>query len=314
MASFDHSEISSAPLVSVSITSYNSENFLVRALESVLMQRTTFPIEIVVGDDCSKDSTVAIARAYEKQHEGVVHVIERSKNVGMQRNYYEVFERCTGKYIAWLDADDFWTDPDKLTMQVQSMESDASISASAHYVRWALPDGSITQEKRPFLKPGRYGLAEIIHQNFVPSPSILFRNGLHRNLPEWYFDLTGLVDWPILVLAALSGDIVLLDRVMANYSLNPQSAYMSKGSIYQDVVDLEFCKRMDRLLPPQFHKNVRATTGKRYESIAYGKRRTGDYAGARKAALQAFCAPDLLDNCGSKTKALFTAFLGQWLL
>lgn len=311
MSNLELPAVNSAPLVSVCITSYNSERWLARALDSVLQQRTSFPLEVVIGDDHSADQTVAVARSFEQRYP-LVRILARSKNLGMQRNYYETFEQCRGKYIAWLDADDYWTDPDKLELQINQMELDTSISASSHFVRFIRQDGTIAEERRPLLPSGRYGLADIILQNFVPSPSIVFRNGIHRNLPQWYFALPGLVDWPILVLAAEAGDIVLLDRVMADYALTPESAYMAKGPVYQDEVDLKFCDCMESFLPPKLQRYVRAARGKRYESMAYILRKRGDFAGSRRAAVRAFFSPDLTDNFGSKFKTLFAAALGPW--
>ena len=71
-----------APVVSVSITAYNSATWLPRALDSVLKQRATFPIEIVIGDDCSQDATVSVAHSYREKYPDVIRVLERSKNVG----------------------------------------------------------------------------------------------------------------------------------------------------------------------------------------------------------------------------------------
>ena len=241
----------------------------------------------------------------------MIRVLERTRNVGMQRNYYETFERCRGKYIAWLDADDCWTDPEKLAVQVQLLESDSLISACGHFVRHVTKDGEVSRERYPLVTPGRYGLKEIVLRNFVPSPSIMFRNGIHRDLPKWYFDLIGLVDWPILVLAALSGDIVLIDRVMADYTLTPGSAYMNKGSVYQDMVDLQFCEHLDGFLPLACRRFVRAAKGKRYESISYAFRKQGNFTAARDAALKAFSSPAFIDNCTSKTKSLVLAILAE---
>ncbi len=302
-----------SPLVSVSMTAYNSERWLARALDSVLLQRTDFAIEIVVADDCSNDGTLAIARSYQQRNPQRIRVLERSKNVGMQRNYYEMFDRCHGKYIAWLDADDYWTDPDKLSVQVQLLESHPTVSVCGHLIRQVTKDGEVKRDRYPSLTPGRYGLKEIIHRNFVPSPSIMFRNGIHRELPEWYFDLVGLVDWPILVLAGLAGEIVLLDRVMADYTLTPGSAYMSKGTVYQDTVDLQFYDHLESILPSEYRRFVRAAKGNRYESIASSLGRQGDFPGSREAALKAFRLPDLMDNCGSKTRALVEVLAIQTL-
>ena len=103
------------PVVSVAITAFNSAKLAPpRALDGVLMcNETKFPIEIVLGDDCSQDATIDVARSYRERHPGLIKILERPVNIGIQRNYYETFEHCSGKFIAWLDADDSWTDPEK---------------------------------------------------------------------------------------------------------------------------------------------------------------------------------------------------------
>jgi glycosyltransferase involved in cell wall biosynthesis len=73
--------------VSVSITCFNSEKWLGRALDSVLAQQVDFPIEIVIGDDCSQDSSLAIAHSYRERHPERIRVIEREKNLGIQRTH-----------------------------------------------------------------------------------------------------------------------------------------------------------------------------------------------------------------------------------
>jgi glycosyltransferase involved in cell wall biosynthesis len=305
------SETIATPLVSVAITAFNSAEWLPRALDSVLKQQTNFPIEIVVGDDCSRDNTVEIARSYRERYPEVVRVLERDKNLGIQRNYYETFEQCRGKFIAWLDADDYWTDPEKLAIQIETLESDSSIMVCGHKVRWVTNDGEIKREKYPSISAGRYGLEEILRHDFLPSPSVMFRNGIHRRLPEWYFDLAPTTDWPIYVLAALSGDIVLLDRVMADYTLTPGSAIMSKGNLYWYKTDARFYEHIESVLPPAWHRIARVEKGKRYEALAYWLRQQGDFVASREAALKAFRAPFLMDSCRSKTKALLAAVVRE---
>ena len=91
---FPRSAAGSEPVVSVAITSFNSEKWLGRALDSVLVQETEFPVEIVIADDCSKDATVAVAKSYQDKYPNIVRVLERKENVGTQRNYYDAFEEC----------------------------------------------------------------------------------------------------------------------------------------------------------------------------------------------------------------------------
>lgn len=306
----------SSPLVSVAVTAYNLERWLPKALDSVLEQRTTFPIEIVIGEDCSKDSTLRVAYSYQERHPGVIRVLERSENLGIQRNYYETFEQCHGKYIAWLDADDYWTDPEKLAIQVQTLESDSSISVCGHFARWVTAGGEVRRERYPSISSGRYGLEEILRHDFLSSPSVMFRNGIHRGLPSWFFDLTCMTDWPIWVLAALSGDIVLLDRVMADVMLHPESSFAANGPLFWHEMDAQFYEQVESILPSAWHRLARSEKGKRYEAMAYALRKKGEFRASRVAALKAFRAPSFLDNGGSKTKTLFASLIreAQWRL
>jgi glycosyltransferase involved in cell wall biosynthesis len=296
-----------APVVSVAITTFNSSDWLSRALDSVIEQRTEFPIEIVIGDDCSQDETVTIAHSYQKQHPDMIKVLERSRNIGIQRNYFETFQQCRGKFIAWLDADDYWTDPEKLSIQVQTFESDPTINVCCHYVRLITGEGKVKLDKWPFLPAGRQGLEEILRSCFIPTPSAMFRNGIHRDLPPWYFDLAPITDWPIWVLAALTGKVVLLDRVMADYVRTPGSAGTSKGGIFWYGMDAKFYEKIESILPAKWHRLVGIEKGKRYELLAYWVRQQGDFTASRQAAFKAFCAPFLMDRLGSKTRALLAA-------
>ncbi len=296
--------------VSVAMTAYNSERWIGRAIESVFRQQTEFPVEIVVGDDCSPDGTASVVEGYRARYPDRLRVLARSQNLGMQRNFYDVFEHCRGRYVAWLDADDWWTDPEKLTLQVEALESDPSLSICGHFVRFVQSSGEVMDTRYPHRRAGRYGLKDIIRQNFVPSLSIMFRRGLHRELPGWYFDLSGVADWPLLLAGARTGDILLLDRVMANYYKAPGSAYSSKDVLAQYALDLEVRERMESMLSPQWRRHVQAGIGAHYEALAYHFRMEGDVAGARRAALKAFWTPALLDNGQSKVKTLAAALLG----
>ncbi|MGI4852950.1 MAG: glycosyltransferase family 2 protein [Janthinobacterium lividum] len=296
-----------APLVSVAITAYHSAAWLPRAIESALRQQAGFPIEIVIGDDCSADDTARILQDYQQRYPSVVRVLQRTERLGMQRNFYDVFEQCQGKYIAWLDADDSWTDPQKLALQVAVLEADNSVSVCGHFVRQVSPAGAVIHECCPSRPAGRYRLRDIIATNFVPSPTILFRNGVQRSLPPSFFSLTGVVDWPILLQSALVGDILLLDRVMADYVLMPGSAYQGKGPLYQDEIDLEFYAMAEQILPQPWQRAIRAAKGIRYDAISYHLLKQGQRAGGRSAALLAFCLPHPLDNIVSKFRALALA-------
>lgn len=131
-------EQTSLPLVSVLMTTYNHERYLARAVESVLAQQTSFAVELVLGEDCSTDGTRALCEAYAAEYPGRVRLVTGSANIGWRANYLRTLEACRGKYVAYCDGDDWWSDPHKLQMQVDLMESDPSSRHVLHAGRQLL--------------------------------------------------------------------------------------------------------------------------------------------------------------------------------
>lgn len=114
-------------MLSVVMTTYNHARYLAEAIESVLMQRTSFRVELVIGEDRSTDNTRAIAKEYAERYPDTIRLITSAENVGMRANYRRTIEATRGRYIALLDGDDYFTDPDKLQLQVDMLEGDASL-------------------------------------------------------------------------------------------------------------------------------------------------------------------------------------------
>ena len=114
---------SEKPVVSVVVLAYNVERYLPRALESILMQRSPFPYEIVVGEDCSTDGTRKILISYAKREPHRFKLIFRERNIGMVPNFLDALNACAGTFVAVCDGDDYWTDPEKLRKQVDFLES-----------------------------------------------------------------------------------------------------------------------------------------------------------------------------------------------
>lgn len=120
------------PLVSVWMITYNHEQYIKQAIESILMQKTTFTIELVIGEDCSTDNTASIIREYENKHPEIIKVRYNIQNLGIIPNMIKTLEECNGKYIAMCEGDDFWNESEKLQKQIDFLESNENFSASAH--------------------------------------------------------------------------------------------------------------------------------------------------------------------------------------
>lgn len=112
----------SSPLVSICTRTYNIENFIVEALDSLLMQETDFPFEIVIDDDCSTDGTVEVIKKYMEKFPNIINANLLIKNIGLRINFIKNMQRAKGKYIAPCDGDDYWTDPLNLQKHVDFLE------------------------------------------------------------------------------------------------------------------------------------------------------------------------------------------------
>lgn len=123
-------------LLSVVVPVYNHEKYIVQALDSILMQKTNFDFEVLVGEDCSTDNSRKILQEYEKLHPDFLTVYYREKNMTQSKakycNTHDLKLKSKGKYLIILEGDDYWTDPHKLQKQVDFLESHPDYIAVAH--------------------------------------------------------------------------------------------------------------------------------------------------------------------------------------
>ena len=114
--------------ISVIVATYNQEDTIARTLDSVLMQQCHVPIEIILGEDCSTDGTLAVCQRYADEHPDVIRLIANKQNKGLVDNYFDCILAAQGKYIADCAGDDFWTDPLKLEKEVCVMEQHPNVN------------------------------------------------------------------------------------------------------------------------------------------------------------------------------------------
>jgi len=114
------------PLVSIDCITYNHKQYIRDAIEGFLMQITNFPVEILIHDDASTDGTAEIIREYEKQYPWLIKPVYQTENQYSKHNGIISkiqYARARGKYLAFCEGDDYWTDPYKLQKQVDFLES-----------------------------------------------------------------------------------------------------------------------------------------------------------------------------------------------
>ena len=117
-------------VVSICMITYGHEKFIEQAINGVLMQETNFEIELIISNDCSPDATDSVIQSILKTHPraSVIKYINHKENIGMTPNFVSAIKQCNGKYIAFCEGDDYWTDPLKLQKQVDFLEANEDYS------------------------------------------------------------------------------------------------------------------------------------------------------------------------------------------
>jgi glycosyltransferase involved in cell wall biosynthesis len=172
------------PLVSVRLVTYNHEKWIAQCLEGILMQRTDFPFEVIVGEDCSTDHTREIVLAYAERHPEKMRVLPAEANLGPMPNSYRVQQACRGKYHAMIEGDDYWIDPLKLQKQVDFMEAHPDFSLCFHNAFVVNGDSSSARLFFTSHMPETLTFAEISRTS-TPTASNMARSDVLASLPEW---------------------------------------------------------------------------------------------------------------------------------
>jgi len=120
------------PLVTVRTSTYQHGPYIRDCIEGVLMQKTNFPFEFIIGEDFSTDGTREIVFEYARKYPDVIRVITADYNVGSKANGRRCASIARGKYIAICEGDDYWTDPFKLQKQFDFLENNPDFSLCFH--------------------------------------------------------------------------------------------------------------------------------------------------------------------------------------
>lgn len=206
-------------MVAVEMITYNHQDYIKQAIESVLMQKTNFRYKIIICEDCSTDNTAKICQRYKDRFPDKIDLHLSKKNLGVELNSEKLHNESFSsgaKYIACLEGDDYWTDTNKLQNQVDFLEANTDYAISFHRV-YELVQGKsrVISTLNTSEQEETYTVEDLAKENFIHTPSVVFRNGL-INLPEWFYD-SPVGDYPIHMLNARHGKIKYFPQPMAVY-------------------------------------------------------------------------------------------------
>lgn len=208
--------------VSICCITYNHEEYIAQAIEGFLGQKTNFKFEIIIGEDCSTDRTLEIVKDYAKKHPELIRLITSKTNVGSIRNQVRVFNEVKGKYIAFCDGDDYWTDPLKIQKQVDFLEKNPEYIMCCHYSKVIDASGNVLYVSN-ILKPLSYTYEDFLvgKREETRIGSMMFKNAkeiseIHEK--DWYYRTNGTDAFLKLYITAVTGGkVYVLPEIMSCY-------------------------------------------------------------------------------------------------
>lgn len=230
-----------APLVSVLMLAYNHERFVGEAVSSVLAQRDV-ELELLVGDDASTDGTGRILQGFANEDPARVSLVPRPRNIGMFANFADLWSRARGKYIAILEADDFWVSPSKLAEQTRAMELNPHWPLAFHRVK-VIDDHGRPLGHNPADPRGPFDWPHLVQENFIQTCSVVYRGGVVPAIPTWLSDVA-LLDWPVNLLHVMHGPPGYLDGEWAVYRQHEGGAWSTRPPVERLVRSAEMLRRV----------------------------------------------------------------------
>ena len=227
-------------MVSVMCTAFNHGEYIRQALEGMVNQQTDFDYEILINDDVSTDNTADIIREFEAKYPEKVRAFFPEKNLYSQNidvYYHSFFPNARGKYVAFCEGDDYWTDMTKLQRQVDFLESHPDYSACVHNTMLRYCAGN--HEDEPLIQ--REGERDVEFEDILPgmnnawhTSSLMAKTELLKNPPDYYYVACdyGFGDYPYGIWLRFNGPVHFIDRCMSVYRINSNMGSWSSGVDY----------------------------------------------------------------------------------
>lgn len=216
-------------IVSIKCFTYNHEKYIADALEGFVMQKTNFRFEAIVHDDASTDGTAAIIREYAEKYPSIIKPIfetenQYSKKDGSLRRIMN--DHVRGRYVAYCEGDDYWTDPLKLQKQVDFLEShpDYTITCCKYNIYNQKEQQVYYCNHKDTNRDITFN--DLILHNYIATLTVLIRAEIYlgyrdfiKEAPIWSFG-----DYPLWLYASTKGKIMKFPEEMAMYRILENSA------------------------------------------------------------------------------------------
>lgn len=248
------------PLLSVCIMTYQHGKYIKDCLEGAIIQKTSFPIEILIGEDESTDGTREICKEYAEKHPDKIRLFLRSRKDVIQINgkstgrfnLLQTLKTARGKYIALCEGDDYWSDPLKLQKQVDFLEAHPDFAVCFH-AAYELHEGREKRISNSNLNKDVFTIEDLAKGNFLHTPTVVYRNIFKGNFPEW-FNRIGVGDYPLHMLHSNEGKIKFISEPMGYYRVHGSGAW---SGLNQRESKIRLIHVIDVLIEGDFRDSIK---------------------------------------------------------
>jgi glycosyltransferase involved in cell wall biosynthesis len=228
--------------VSIVMLTYNQETFVEKALQSIYDQDCNLNLELIIHNDCSTDQTAKLIEQFLLKNSSritVVYVEPEANRFSTGMIFIsDLLELCKGKYIAFLEGDDYWTDKNKLQKQFDLLEANPAFSISAHSFSKVYKDQPSEIVRAAPGKSGVISLQDFAKGNVIGTLTVMIRKDSIPSIPQAY-NLLKIGDYPIWGLVAGLEGILYIDTDMAGYRIHDSNYFALTSSHFQASAELE---------------------------------------------------------------------------
>ncbi|HLP20499.1 MAG TPA: glycosyltransferase [Chitinophagales bacterium] len=285
---------STAPLVGIFMVSYNHENYIEQAIESVMMQQTDFTYKLFIAEDKSTDNTKAICERLVAKYPGKIDFVSNEKNLGSSKNVAALMDRVTKsgvKYVAILDGDDYWTDAHKLQMQVDVLEKDKQAAfCYTNVVKLNAKKGEFLPFEPLNVPGGKINMKQFVEEGaFIPTLTLCFRvSCFPQTMPDFFSNVIK-QDWVICLMLVRNGYGVFLDTVTGAYRIHEGGVmHTRKAKLYAN--SLYMVENAMAYIAPEYQEVFGYIVSSHALSLAFAHLENREYDSFAKYLKQAIVA------------------------
>lgn len=252
-------------VVSVFCATFNHAPYIAEALEGIITQQTGFPFEVIVHDDASTDGTAQIVSDYAARYPSLIRAVLQEENQyskgGFKPSWYATC--AVGRYVAFCEGDDAWTDICKLQTQVDALDSNKSIDICFHPAKLFVSQRDTNQLYGTHGNTRRiFSPQHMIRGTVVPTASIMVATKRIQTLPEWFFSDAPVGDYYLRVIASAHNGAMYIPETMCAYRAhNPGSWSDSIRNCPQKFLQnnarhLDVCDALDAHLDYRYSSEI----------------------------------------------------------